>query len=117
MTLVGETLGDFIFLPLHLPLLGIEQLIELSEETNIFAKAADLMKSDDGRREISPTFSPRTGFGACFKYRPWDNRKKTLSLRATIGFDEIQKYELRLQDFRLNNKTYFDGRDAVKLLS
>ena len=93
--------GKLVTLPLLIILKSTEAVTTYFDETKIIARLNDIMASDDGRRGVFPTYSARTGGGLMFYQKL--SQQTALTLQATAGAKQRQKFQASIKGFRLGN--------------
>lgn len=93
--------GLAVFFPVKILLKGTSKTIGWVEETKIAAKVQDILKSDDERRALVPTYSARTGYGFKIYQRDLLNPNSKLTLSLSRGHRQRQNYNLEFKRIQM----------------
>ncbi len=93
--------GRVIYLPFKLIFKGVEKTITIVDESKIVPRVIDVLKSDDGKRALLPTYGARIGGGFKLYQRGLVNPESKLTLTATVGMRQRQNYQLEFKRIRM----------------
>lgn len=101
--------GKVIFFPFKIVLLGVKQGIVYVDETKIIPKAHDFLRSDDGKRAATPTYTSRIGVGIKYKQYGLLNPESKLSFLMMFGLYNRQRYAITFERVSLLEKFFFSN--------
>ena len=93
--------GRVIYLPFKLIFKGVEKTITIVDESKIAPRVIDVLKSDDGKRALLPTYGARIGGGFQLYQRGLVNPESKLTLTTTVGMRQRQNYQLEFKRIRM----------------
>ncbi len=105
--------GKVIFFPFKLVFSGIHYSIVKVDETKIIPKTQDFLVSEDGRREVVPTYVSRIGAGIKYYQRAIFNPESRLALLAMFGLHQRQRYGIALERVSLSDLFYYSNYRAL----
>ena len=105
--------GKVLFFPFDLVFSGISYGIFKVDESKIIPKTRDFLISEDGRREVRPTYVSRIGVGIKYYQREILNRESRLLLLATVGLHQRQRYGIALERVTLSELFYHSNYRAL----
>lgn len=80
---------------------GISESVKFVDEKKVIQKSYDFLTSDDSLRGVLPTYGSRNGGGVKFFQKGLISPKSNLSLSATVGLINRQRYQLRFRRIQL----------------
>jgi len=105
--------GKVIFFPFDLVFSGISYGIYTVDESKIIPKTRDFLISEDGKREVRPTYISRIGAGLKYYQREILNPESRLLLLATYGLHHRQRYGIALERVVLSDLFYYSNYRAL----
>ena len=113
LTKVVNFPGKVLFFPFDLIFSGMHYGIVKVDETKIIPKTQDLLVSEDGRREIVPTYVSRIGAGIKYYQREIFNPESRLALFVILGLHQRQRYGIALERVALSDLFYYSNYRAL----
>jgi hypothetical protein len=105
--------GKVIFFPFKLIFSGMHYGIVKVDETKIIPKTQDFLVSEDGRREVVPTYVSRIGAGIKYYQREIFNPESRLASFAILGLHQRQRYGIALERVTLSDLFYYSNYRAL----
>ena len=105
--------GKVIFFPFKLIFSGMHYGIVKVDETKIIPKTQDFLESEDGRREVVPTYVSRIGAGLKYYQREIFNPESRLLIFAILGLNQRQRYGIALDRVALSDLFYYSNYRAI----
>ena len=113
LTKVVNFPGKVIFFPFDLIFSGMHYCIVKVDETKIIPKTQDFLVSEDGRREVVPTYVSRIGAGIKYYQREIFNPESRLAILAMFGVHQRQRYGIALERVALSDLFYNSNYRAL----
>jgi outer membrane protein assembly factor BamA len=95
--------GMLLYLPFEIVFEGSGALVSYIDKSKIVYRMNDWLNSDDGRRGVMPVYSARTGGGISFYQRDLFNDGSKLTLQATAGPKQRQRYQASIRGIQLGS--------------
>lgn len=105
--------GKVLFFPFDVLFSGISYGIYKVDESKVIPKTRDFLISEDGRREVRPTYVSRIGVGLKYYQREILNPGSRLLLLATVGLHQRQRYGIALERVSLSELFYHSNYRAL----
>ena len=99
--------GLILRTPFKLVLDGVEWLIPRVYVPGKVGPIYDFFTSDDGLQALRPKFSTRSGLGLKWYQKDYLNEGSMFSLRAAMGLDYRQKYQIKFERFNLFTESLY----------
>jgi hypothetical protein len=106
-------IGKVIYFPFRVIFTGIKYSIEYIDDSKIIPKTQDFLESDDGKRELQPTYVSRVGIGLKYFHREIFNPESRLHLMAMFGGHNRQRYYVALERVAVENIIDFSDYRAL----
>jgi hypothetical protein len=95
-------IGSLINFPFHVVFSVVKYSIEVVDNSKIIPRTQDFLQSDDGTRELQPTYVSRIGVGVKYYQRQIFNYDSRLRLLAMFGLHNRQRYAVGLERVQLS---------------
>lgn len=99
--------GRLVYMPIKVFLTGSVALASYIDDSKVVFIINDYLNSDDGRRSVQPVYAARTGGGIAYIQRGLITETSRLTLQATAGLRQRQRYIASIRDVRLGNTAHF----------
>jgi hypothetical protein len=105
--------GKVIYFPFRIIFSGVKYSIVFIDDSKIIPRTQDLLKSEDGKREVQPTYVSRIGVGLKYYHREIFNPESRLKLLAMFGLHSKQRYAVALERVAVGDLIDFSNYRAL----